>query len=935
MSTESPDYSQTVNLPKTDFPQKASLAQREPERLAKWERLAVSQQLSARTDKPNFVLHDGPPYANGDIHIGHTLNKVLKDIIVRFKAMTGHRAHYIPGWDCHGLPIEQKVVDDLRAKKQYEGKSALEIRQLCAQYAQGWIDKQREQFKRLGVGGSWSTPYITMDPKFELGILDALAQLVSKGLVYKGLKVVYWDPVFETALAEAEIEYNDNHVSQSIYVKFPFLTTPPVESLKDGASIAIWTTTPWTLPANLGVSVHPQFEYVAYKVNGEVIVVAKELLASFVKDTGLEGGEVLETFSGALLDRQECAHPLIAGKRSLVMVGEHVTLEQGSGAVHTAPGHGVDDFNIGQRYGLEPFNPVDERGCFTDKYPDMQGVSVFKANDMVIERLKESGLLLAHKPYKHSYPYSWRSRKPIIMRATEQWFMNVEKDGLRDKALKECEQVEWIPKWGFDRIYNMLKSRPDWCLSRQRAWGVPIPSIVDKRNGESYLLPEVIQCFATFVAAEGTDAWFARPLVDFLPDRLKPEAEHFEKEFNCLDVWFDSGCTHLAVLNDHYGLSWPADLYLEGSDQHRGWFQSSMWVSLGTKGAAPYKSVLTHGFVLDEKGQPMSKSLGNVISPLDVIKESGADVLRLWVSSEDYRGDVSIGKNGIKQISEAYRGIRNTLRYCLSNLYDYTPANAVAYDELSFEDRWCLHHLNELIRRVRESYDKYEFHRVYQLVNNFCSTQLSALYLDIIKDRLYCSAPDDVLRRSSQTVLYELVSVMSRLLAPVLAFTADEAWEFLHGNADACVHLESFPEPHPDWDNAELAESVERLIVLRRQVTKAIEPLRAKENKVIGNSLEAAVTLTADDPETLGYLEERIESLPTFFIVSQVELQKAQPTEVTEELRQNGLHLTLRVTKATGQRCLRCWKWTHDVGQDSANPALCRRCATAIRRKSS
>jgi len=844
----------------------------------------------------------------------------------------------VPGWDCHGLPIEWKVEEKYRsAGKDKDQVPLIEFRKECADFATHWLGVQRAEFRRLGAIGDWDNPYTTMNPAAEEVIVREIQKFVMNGALYRGSKPVMWSVIEKTALAEAEIEYNENHVSPSIYVKFPFVSTPPVESLKGGASIVIWTTTPWTLPANLGVSVHPQFEYVAYKVNGEVLVVAKELLGAFVKDTGLEGGEVLETFSGSLLDRQECAHPLIAGKKSLVMLGEHVTLEQGSGCVHTAPGHGVDDFSIGAKYGLEPFNPVDERGCFTDKYPDMQGISVFKANDLVLERLTAAGLLLAHKPYKHSYPYSWRSRKPIIMRATEQWFMAVDKDGLREQALAECEKVEWIPDWGFDRIYNMLKSRPDWCLSRQRAWGVPIPSIVDKRTGESQLLPALIDKLNEFVKTEGTDAWFARPLVDFLPEELKADAEHFEKEFNCLDVWFDSGSTHVAVLREEYGLTWPADLYLEGSDQHRGWFQSSMWVSLGVYGKAPYKAVLTHGFVLDEKGQPMSKSLGNVVNPLDVIKESGADVLRLWVSSEDYRGDVGLGKNSLKQIGEAYRGIRNTLRYCLSNLYDFTPGQAVPYGQMGIDDKWALHLLNGLIRRVKEAYDKYEFHRVYQLVNNFCSTQLSALYLDIIKDRLYCSAPDDLERRASQTVLFEIVSVLSRLLAPILAFTADEAWEFLHGgNPDACVHLESFPEPVAEWENPELAGHVDRIIVLRRQVTKAIEPLRGNkdnpESKVIGNSLEAAVTLTAEDPETVGWLQQHAESLPTFFLVSEVGMEKAHPVEVTEELRQNGLHLTLRVTKATGQRCPRCRKWTHDVGSDSAHPTLCKRCATAIRR---
>jgi isoleucyl-tRNA synthetase len=926
-----PDYSKTVNLPQTDFPQKASLTTREPERWARWEALGIRGKLSARTDRPDYILHDGPPYANGDIHIGHTLNKVLKDIIVRYKTMTGFRAHFVPGWDCHGLPIEQKVLEQIREKKEVDGKSALDIRRLCAAYAQRWIDTQRSQFQRLGVGGDWENPYITMDPKFEVGILKALQILVERGYVYKGLKVIHWDPVFETALAEAELEYNEAHVSPSIYVKFPLLGEAPLEALK-GASVVIWTTTPWTLPANLGVSLNPTFEYVAYRVNGEVLVIAEKLLSAFVADTNLGGGEVLATFPARILDRAQCGHPIFSDKTSLVMMGEHVTLEQGTGCVHTAPGHGVDDFAIGAVYGLPVFMPVDERGCYTDDYPEMKGTSVFKANDLILAKLRDAGLLLSQKPYTHKYPYSWRSRKPVIMRATEQWFMEVGKDGLREKSLEECRRVEWIPGWGFERIYNMLATRPDWCLSRQRSWGVPIPSLQDRQSGKSILVPEVIERLSAFVTKEGTDAWYTHPVEDFLPDSMKSEAGRYEKEFNCLDVWFDSGSTHLAVLNDAYGLRWPADLYLEGADQHRGWFQSSLWVSMGTKDAAPYKAVLTHGFVLDDKGRPMSKSLGNVISPLDVIKESGADVLRLWVSSEDYRGDVAIGKNSLKHISESYRSLRNTLRYCLSNLYDFTAADQVPYSALGEEDRWVLHHLNELIRRVKEAYETYEFHRVYHLANNFCSATLSALYLDISKDRLYCSAPDDPVRRASQTVLFEVTSVLARLLAPIIPFTADEAWETLQRGGDACVHLEAVPSAVAEWDQPALAKDFEVLIALRRQVTRTIEPLRAKENKVIGNSLEAAVVVRSSDPETLAFVEKRKALLPGFFIVSEVELDRSAGVEPIEELKQNGLHLTLSVGKSTSKRCARCWRHLPSVGQDAEHGELCGRCVGAVRR---
>jgi isoleucyl-tRNA synthetase len=933
-----PDYSKTVNLPNTNFPQRGSLPTREPERLERWKALGVQEKLGARRDRPTYVLHDGPPYANGNIHIGHTLNKVLKDIIVRHKSMSGYFARYIPGWDCHGLPIEQKVVDDLRAAKTYADKSPLEIRQLCAAYARKWIDVQREQFIRLGVGGEWNNPYITMSPEFEVAILGGLKTLVEKGLVYKGLKVVYWDPVFETALAEAEIEYNEAHVSPSIYVRFPFRSIPPVEALAGGdAALVIWTTTPWTLPANLGVSVHPDFDYVAYKRPGETLVVAKELLESFRAETGLTDGEVVAEFKGAVLDRQVCAHPLL-DKDSLVMLGGHVTLEQGTGCVHTAPGHGVEDFHIGAQYGLPVFNPVDERGCFTADYPAMAGENVFKANPRIVELLAEKGLLVAHKAYTHSYPYSWRSRKPVIMRATEQWFLSVDKDGLRDQVLKQCDAVEWTPHWGYDRIYNMLKSRPDWCLSRQRSWGVPIPSVLDRQTGTSVLDPRVIDRLCAIVATEGTDAWFARPVEDFLPPDMAADKGRYEKEFNCLDVWFDSGCTHLAVLGREDGLPWPADLYLEGSDQHRGWFQSSMWVAVGVKGAAPYRQVLTHGFVLDEQQRPMSKSLGNVISPLDIIAEHGADVLRLWVASEDYRNDVSISKTALDNILSAYRRIRNTLRFLLGNVDGFDPAtDRVAYAELGEDDQWILHQVADLVEKATTAYNRFEFHKVYQMVSAFCFGDLGAIYLDVIKDRMYCSAPKDLARRASQTVVYDIASVLCRLLAPLIPFTSDEAWVELPGQAGGCVHLEDFPVCPTEWTNAALAERWQQLLALRSEVKYQLELLRPSEKdnrpKVIGNSLEARVVIATTDVEARALLEPRRALLEDLFIVSEVDVvNEAAHEAVSDRLRQVGLRVAVRAEKTSGQKCPRCRKHYPKLGTVAGYPDLCTRCGHAVTR---
>lgn len=932
MTSEQPlDYSTTVNLPKTDFPQKANLPEREPPRVGKWQALDVTGRIAARHDRPNYVLHDGPPYANGDIHIGHTLNKVLKDIIVRYKAMKGFRAHYVHGSDCHGLPIEQKVVDKLRAEKTYADKTPLEIRKLCAEYATHWVKTQHTQFQRLGIGGEYEHSYITMDPRFEAALLRGFRKLVEKGLVYKGLKVIHWDPIFETALAEAEIEYEEKHISPSIYVKFPFKSKPPVPALQDGASIVIWTTTPWTLPANLGVSVHPEFDYVAYRVNNDTLVIARALLDKFVEDTGLAGGSVVAEFKGAVLDRQVAAHPLIEGKDSLLMLGDHVTLDQGTGAVHTAPGHGVEDFAIGRKYGLTVFNPVDEKGQFSALYPDMQGTNVFKANPVIIEKLREKGILLGHRDYTHKYPYSWRSRKPVIMRATEQWFMSIEDGGLRDLALKTCDDVQWIPSWGRDRIYNMLATRPDWCLSRQRAWGIPIPSIIDRRTNKGILNVELIDNFISIVQKEGTDAWYRRPLTDFLPAGLQADAAHLDKEYNTFDVWYDSGSSHLAVLNEDYGLTWPADLYLEGADQHRGWFQHSLWVGLGVKGSSPFRAVLTHGFVLDEQKRPMSKSLGNVISPLDVIKNSGADVLRLWVTSEDYRGDISISKNAIAQMSESYRKVRNTLRAVLGNLFDFDPAtDRVPYSQLAEEDRWALASLNELTRRVGEAYEKFEFHRVYHDVNNFCVRELSSLYVDMTKDRLYCSAPNDPVRRGSQTVFYEIASVLTRLIAPILVFTADEAWELIRKDANACVHLADFPEPKAEWADAPLLEKWERLLALRAETTKRIEPLRRE--KVVGTSLEAVVRISSSDAQTLQFLRANAAVLPTLLIVSQVIIDEAAGGTVVEELASQGLKLALDVTRSGNEKCPRCWRRVVVQKAGSQTNDLCDRCADVMRR---
>ncbi|MEN6624650.1 MAG: isoleucine--tRNA ligase [Candidatus Sumerlaeia bacterium] len=932
MDQQKIDYKDTLNLPRTDFPMQAKLPQREPEMLARWQAEDLyGQTLEHRKDAPDYVLHDGPPYANGDIHMGHALNKILKDLLVRYQTMTGHRVYFVPGWDCHGLPIEQKVMEKLGHKAREL--DPVHFRRECHNYAQKWIDIQREQFKRLGIGADWDHPYLTIQPEVETGILTAFREIVARGLVRKGFRPVYWDTVFQTALAEAEIEYQE-HTSESIYVKFPLVDSGSVPGLEglDGVSIVIWTTTPWTLPANLAVCLHPEFEYVVVKSgDDEHYIVAKELADAFIKECKLEGTSIVGQVKPRALEGKVCRHPIFPGKSSLVILGLHVTLEAGTGAVHTAPGHGADDFHIGRQYGLPVFVPVDEAGRFTADYPEMQGEKVFDANPKIVEKLKVEGLLLAHGKIKHQYPFSWRSHKPIIFRATEQWFMELDQGGVRERALDAIDhKVEWIPEWGHDRIYNMVEARPDWCLSRQRAWGVPIPSIHSKTEGKSILNLELIDKFIAVVREKGTDAWFSEPLDTFWPEGFVHEPtgecrpDQFEKEFEVLDVWFDSGSTHIAVLEQREGLSSPADMYLEGSDQHRGWFQASLLVGMGARDHSPFKSVLTHGFVLDEKGEPMSKSKGNVISPQEIVQQIGADGLRLWVVSEDYRSDVRIARDKLKQISEAYRRIRNTFKFLLSNLFDFDASQAVPLDQLEEFDRWILGQLDELVERVRQAYDKYEFHRVYHYIHNFCGVSLSALYLDVVKDRLYCSAPNDPTRRAAQTVCHYLLDTIVRLVAPILVFTADEVWQFGQMGPEKSVHMADMPGLKPEWRDAELSAKWEKILDLRGRVSAALEEKRrAKE---IGHSLDACVIITAaDDPES-EFLTKNLALLKNLFIVSDVQIQPPAGAEKSAGV--------IAVAKAGGAKCERCWMLDPQVGRHPRHPGLCPRCADVVGRMS-
>jgi len=923
------NFKDSLNLPRTGFPMRANLGSREPERLAHWESCNLYQQvLSKNEGGPSFILHDGPPYANGDIHLGHALNKIIKDIIVRYKSMRGFHAPYVPGWDCHGLPIEQIILKRI-GEKVNEMKPE-QLRELCRENAAKYVNIQREQFKRLGVAGDWERPYLTFDSQYEAGVLRCLRDLVARGLVRRGFRTVHWDPVFRTALAEAEIEHH-SHVSDSIYVRFPLRNPAEFKELNglSNVSLVIWTTTPWTLPANLGVCLHPEFDYVAISHGEQTYVVAEALAESFLKACKIENGAIGAKFKAASFERGECGHPIFPDRTSLIMLGKHVTLEQGTGCVHTAPGHGSDDFEVGRRYGLPVVVPVDDSGCFTAEYPDMEGVSVFDANPKIVTALSEKGLLVGAGKITHEYPYSWRSNHPIIFRATEQWFMELGEGNVREKALAAIDgDVQWIPHWGQARIRSMVENRPDWCLSRQRAWGVPIPAIRSKKSGKSILDVRVIDSFIKVVEEKGSDAWFIEPLERFLPEGFVHEPtgesspEDFEKQYDILDVWFESGASHIACLEQDERLSSPADLYLEGSDQHRGWFQSALLTAMGSRDRAPFRAVLTHGFILDGKGNAMSKSKGNVISPLKLTNKTGADVLRLWVISEDYSNDMAISDEILKHIGEAYRNIRNALRYQLGNLYDFDPqANATPPEQLWPIDAWALHKTAGLIRQVTEAYEAYEFHKIYQLCNKFCAVTLSATYHDILKDRLYTYGDNSPGRRSAQTVLHSILQTLMRLLAPVLVFTTDEAYSFSSSDSElteGSIHLQSWPEDLETRLDPETISEVEQLLKVSNLVNEKLESLRRE--KIIGQSLEAAVSFSGGRNNAQYKLLQKHEpSLTEICIVSQINLTESPDPDES---------LSIEAVHAEGERCPRCWRWLNELVK--AQPAdVCSRCQEA------
>ena len=924
------NYKKTLNLPQTKFPMKANLAQREPERLKQWEESGLYAALrQASKERPPFILHDGPPYANGHIHIGTALNKILKDIIVRSRQMMGFDAVYVPGWDCHGLPIEHNVDKELGAQKNDMDLTA--VRKRCRRYAEKYIDIQRNEFKRLGVQGEWENPYLTMSYGYEATIAAECFRFAREGSLFRSKKPIYWCCSCRTALAEAEIEYADE-ASPSIYVKFPMADdlgdlNPALAGKM--ASLVIWTTTPWTLPANLAVALHPEFDYAAVADDdGEVYIVARELAEDCMARFGKAPGKPLGIISARDLDRRKCRHPFY-DRDALIVLGEHVTLETGTGCVHTAPGHGREDHEVGLIYGIEPYSPVNDHGVFTDEVGPFAGQFVFKANGPIIDHLRETGMLMAQEEIAHSYPHCWRCKQPVIFRATPQWFISMEKTGLRGKALTEIDRVEWVPHWGRERIYGMIENRPDWCVSRQRAWGVPIAIFYCEDCGELYRDEALGERLYNLFAAKGADVWFTPEADQLLPAGTACEGcggTSFSKETDILDVWFDSGVSHAAVLEKRDNLQWPADLYLEGSDQHRGWFHSSLLTAVGTRGQAPYKTVLTHGFVVDANGRKMSKSLGNVMAPKAVIDKYGAEILRLWVSAADYRDDIRISDTILKQLSDAYRRIRNTCRFMLGNLYDFDPAaDALDYEQLGDLDRFTLHRLQKLVQRAQDAYTTYEFHLIYHALHNFCALDLSAFYLDILKDRLYTSAPASPQRRGAQTVIHHVLDTLARLMAPILAFTAEEVWQYMPALADkpASVHAVAMPAIKPEWQDDALDHKWRLLLTVRGEVTKALEAARI--GKLIGHPLDAAVTLTAPSPyrEELTAYDDILDKL---FIVSSVQINEAAQWSDAAYRSQEIDGLTLMVTKAPGTKCERCWMHATTVGQNQNHPTVCARC---------
>lgn len=927
------DYSKTLNLPETEFPMRAGLPEREPEFLKYWEENKIyekKQELHAGHKK--FVLHDGPPYANGKIHMGTALNKILKDIIMKYKYAQGFDTPYVPGWDTHGMPIEHAAIKNLGLNR--HELDTLVLRKECHDYALKWIDEQRTDFKRLGVLGDWDHPYITMTHDYEAVQIHVFGEMAKKGYIYKGKKAVYWCPHCETALAEAEIEYGEEK-SPAIFVKMPLVKDNgmlPEAAQGKPAYIVIWTTTPWTMPANVAIALHPDFEYAWVECEGEILFMAKEMLEAVGKVCKKDLSNIIGTCKGKDMEYAECRHPFeTIDRKSLVVLADYVTLEAGTGCVHTAPGHGADDFETGVRYNLPIICPVDGSGKLTaEAGADFAGMFVFDANVPIIKYLAGLNRLFGKENIRHQYAHCWRCKNPIIYRATEQWFASV--DGFREEALNAiANDVQWIPSWGEARIHNMVADRHDWCISRQRVWGVPIPIFYCEDCNEHLVNDDTINAVADLFAKEGSDAWWAHSAEEILPQGTKcPKCggTHFRKEYDIMDVWFDSGSSHAAVCKTRPELAWPADMYLEGSDQHRGWFQSSLLTSVATEGKAPYRAVLTHGYVVDGEGRKMSKSVGNTVAPQEVIAQYGADIIRLWAASSDYKADIRISKEILKQLSEVYRKIRNTIRYILGNTNDFNyETDKVEFKDMLELDRWALMHMQLLKKEVSAAYESYDFHVLYHAIHNFCSVEMSSYYLDILKDRLYAYKADSFERRSAQTAMYEIMLDLVVMIAPVLSFTMEEVWQFMKKPASMpeSVFMMPWPECKEEYINEALESKWDNFIEIRSEITRVLEG--ARRAKTIGHSLDAKVELHATG-EALAILRSVEGDLATLLIVSQAKLVEGLAGGVEATGRED---LKVTVQAAEGEKCERCWIYSDTVGKDAEHPTVCARCAAALK----
>lgn len=925
------NYKDTINLPHTGFQMRAKLPEMEPEILKFWEEIDIYQELKkACRGREKYILHDGPPYANEQLHIGIALNKILKDIIVKYKTMMGKDAPFIPGWDCHGMPIEHKVMEDLGQKS--IKMSRLDIMKICREYASRFVSIQKEDFKRMGIFGDWDNPYLTMNKEYEAKIVETFGKIVGKGYVYRGLRPIHWCLHCRTALAEAEVEYKDAE-SPSIYVKFPI--KEPIPGIKQSTSFIIWTTTPWTLPANVALAVHPTYQYSFVAVDDEVYIIAKDLVANIMQAIGnsARGGcalgtkdyKVVKSVSGSELENLHCSHPLVK-RDSVVILADFVTLEQGTGIVHIAPGHGYEDYQVGIKYRLPVISPVDEHGKFTDEVKEFQGKQVFDADSEIIKLLAKKGVLLRETRVTHSYPHCWRCRKPLIFRATEQWFLNVDHNQLRERCLNEIEKVKWVPAWSEERIKNMVQERPDWCLSRQRNWGVPIPALYCQSCNYPLLDKDIIDRAQKVIQKGGVEAWFTCDFKELLPPNKtcpKCDANQFEKEVDILDVWFDASSSYNAVVKERAELRYPADLYLEAAEQGRGWFQGSLLASTITEGKSPYRATLSHGLVLDSSFKKMSKSLGNAVSPKEMCEKYGAEILRLQFSSADYTHDFPFGENLFPPVVESYRKIRNTFRFLLGNLYDFKPdKDKVEYNKLLEIDRLTLHLLQKLIQEMTTAYEKFTFYKVCYLFHNFCVVKLSKFYFDILKDRLYTYGKCSLERRSAQTVLYELVHALVRLIAPILPFTAEEVWGKLPPSKHVkSVHLSLILEPNETWLDDKLVIKWQRLITVRDEVLIALE--QARNKKLIGNSLEAKVALWTEDTNLRDLLQEYLNELPSLFIVSHVAIERLENMEKIKELE-------ISILKIEEKKCARCWVFSSEVGSDARYPSCCPKCVKAL-----